>query len=70
MWSYFATESQINRPDIQQQHPDVGNVCSQQDSIYIFTKHMKTDLLKILTSNFLHTNKQCKPNLNVADVVE
>ncbi len=69
MWSIFATESQINRPEIQQ-HPDVGNMCSQQNSVYIFTKHMKTDLLKILTSIFLHTNTQCKPNLNVADVVE
>lgn len=48
MWNvvYFATESQINRPEIQQ-HPDVGNVRSQQNSAYIFTKHMKTELLPL-----------------------
>lgn len=38
MWYvvYFATESQINMPEIQH-HPDVANMCSQQNSIYIFT---------------------------------
>lgn len=48
MWNvvYFATESQINRPE-NQQHPDVGNMCSQQNSFYIFTKHMKIDLLPL-----------------------
>ncbi len=70
MWNvvYFATGSQINMPEIQH-HPDVENMYSQ-NSIYIFTKHMKTEPLKILTSMFLDTNTQCKPNLIVADVVE
>ncbi len=64
MWSILPPEVKSTC------HPDVGNMCSQQNSIYIFTKHMKTEPLKILTLIFLDTNTQWKPNLIVADVVE